>query len=858
MSHRHIESNQTAMVSVSKSSECGYSDLSCTTSASAGINRVTQIALDRLSDAVFWVNGSGRIVYVNDAACRLIGQDSEGLLAISIEDICKDQDHVKSLRPKTDVNGMAEKACRAEFTAKSGQSIPVDITSCGFEMNGEVISCVFARGVGNRLGSADSGSVDTFVADSRDKTAELQSPEDEIERRVQERTAQLTEELLGRERIETALLDETEKIQSILDNAGQGFLTFGESLKVDVEYSEECRKLFGGEVWGTGFPRLVYPKNERNREFLTSLLKDIFAENDSDRRGMFLSLLPSEVQVGRGFVRIEFKLITTSDHFRDRKMLVVMTDVTEQRRLSDQVEEERNLLKMVVKAVTNYGELAASVKNWDDFCRSGLTSMLEGSVDPSETRADVYRTIHTFKGSFDQLDMINSVRLLHDLETRISEQGRDPSKTTLWSLRYLLDCSQLETFLDKDMAVLKAILGEEFFGRSELQMVDPAQIVAIENEVLELLSPAEARRLVPRLRQLRYRPFRSLLESYRDYVANLAERLNKPVGPLAIEGGDSLVDSTQYIAFTRSLVHVFRNMIDHGIESEELRVSANKPEAGAISCRIGQSGGRLVLEIADDGYGINVTKLREKALEMGLFDSESAARATESEIMALVFRDRVTTNECVSDYSGRGIGLSAVKRELDRIGGTVQLESSQGEGTKFIFTLPVQKPPELPDLTVADIMNPLLFEAMRFMVEEMGVTEADSSIEKPQKSDQMSLSSATAMIGLKGIFRGVFLLSFDEMLTRKLVRRFSAEELSEEEVNEYLEDSIAEIANIILGRAIDAFPQGSDLLTIEPPATIRTARAVVKYTGTDIWTGSVHTNSGTFKVGFVSTDRVLS
>jgi len=141
--------------------------------------------------------------------------------------------------------------------------------------------------------------------------------------------------------------------------------------------------------------------------------------------------------------------------------------------------------------------------------------------------------------------------------------------------------------------------------------------------------------------------------------------------------------------FCKSLVHVFRNCIDHGIEDADSRLAAGKHESGRIHCRIERSGARLHLSISDDGRGIDPEQIRVKAVERGLITAETATRLSEAEVLRLIFTDRLSTREQVTEVSGRGIGLGACLRELEHVGGTVEVVSTPGAGSAFCFSLPL-------------------------------------------------------------------------------------------------------------------------------------------------------------------------
>jgi len=693
------------------------------------------------------------------------------------------------------------------------------------------------------------------ISDRKKVEQKLRKLNEELENRVEERTAHLQQELDGRERIETALLDETEKIQSLLDNAGQGFLTFGLDLKVDVEYSEECKKLFNGEIWGHNFPELVYPDNSEKCEFLNSLLKDYFTESDVDKVTLYMSLLPSEVYINDRYLQVEYKAIVTPDNERERRLLVVLTDFTEKHELRDQVEEERNRLKMLVRAVTHYDELINAIRDFREFCKSRMLRIVDSDEPPDTIIGELFRAVHTFKGTFSQLEMKSAVEKLHDLESRISEI-RSRNGNAIDELRNILLESGIDTWLEDDLSIVTGTLGHEFLNRRETLRVEPSQVVELEKQMISILSPSEMKLLLPKLRRMRCKSFKRMLAPFPEYVERLASAFGKQVYPLEIEGPDITIDPNRYQPFVKTLVHIFRNIMDHGLESVDDRIEAGKDEMGHIICRIDQEDDNLMIMISDDGKGINAEKLGKHAVKLGIHDKKSVDSMPDSEIIKLIFDDNFSTAKSLTAMSGRGIGMSAVKRELDKLGGRVEIETEIGTGTKQTYRIPMEKSLQIPELSVDDIMHPLISQAREYITNELGLAITGGDGDRFSRSEKLSIKDTTAMIGIKGTLRGMFMLSFDERLASCVVERFAMDELAQEEMELYSEDTVAEISNVILGQTISALPEGNDLLTIEPPVTIKTCASHVKYTKSYIYTNNIETNEGSMSISFFSSDAL--
>ena len=186
----------------------------------------------------------------------------------------------------------------------------------------------------------------------------------------------------------------------------------------------------------------------------------------------------------------------------------------------------------------------------------------------------------------------------------------------------------------------------------------------------------------------RMQPIGRLWEKLPRMVRDLAIACGKQV-ELTSEGAETDLDKTLIEAIKDPLTHLVRNAIDHGIEPPQLRLAAGKSPAGHLRLRAFHEGGQVHIEIADDGAGIRADQLRDKAIASGLMDAAGAAALSPSELLQLAFVPGLSTAERVTDVSGRGVGMDVVKTNIEKIGGTVTLESAAGQGTLLKITIPL-------------------------------------------------------------------------------------------------------------------------------------------------------------------------
>ena len=225
-------------------------------------------------------------------------------------------------------------------------------------------------------------------------------------------------------------------------------------------------------------------------------------------------------------------------------------------------------------------------------------------------------------------------------------------------------------------------------ARNELarRLRDGTSDVAV-NGAFERLSGiiAEMRDAITRTRMQR---IENLFVGLPRMVRDLCGELNKQV-LVDIDGGDVELDREMIEMIRDPLTHIVRNAVDHGIEKPADRQKAGKREIGLLSVSARQSGNQILIDIADDGRGIDGKKLVEKAVAAGILDAAEAAKLTANERLQLIFEPGLSTAKQVTQISGRGVGMDVVRSNVERIGGIVELDSTPGQGTRMTLRVPL-------------------------------------------------------------------------------------------------------------------------------------------------------------------------
>ncbi|WP_297055531.1 chemotaxis protein CheW, partial [Thermosulfurimonas sp.] len=247
-----------------------------------------------------------------------------------------------------------------------------------------------------------------------------------------------------------------------------------------------------------------------------------------------------------------------------------------------------------------------------------------------------------------------------------------------------------ETHIRVDVKLLDHLMnlaGELVLARNRLvqlanQKVDPELMQATQTLSLVTTEMQEA------IMKTRMQPIGNVFNKFPRIVRDLARSTGKKVN-LHIEGADTELDRSIIEAIKDPLTHLVRNSIDHGIEPPEERVQLNKPPVGTLVMRAFHEGGQVIIEIEDDGRGIDTEKVKRKAVEKGLITPEEAERMSDHEALNLIFKPGFSTAEKVTNISGRGVGMDVVKTNIERLGGSIEIRSVKGAGTTVRIKIPL-------------------------------------------------------------------------------------------------------------------------------------------------------------------------
>jgi signal transduction histidine kinase len=452
--------------------------------------------------------------------------------------------------------------------------------------------------------------------------------------------------------LERRVAERTRAIQLVLDSTGDGLLSCDLEGVLAAECSAAVCAWFGTPPHGSSLAAFLFGPGVAADVFELGLeqLRDDVLPFD-----LVVEQMPREfVRGGRTF-RVRYRPVVEAD--RLVRLLLVVRDATAEIEAERAQREARELQAVASHVMRDRGAFAAFLEECD---------ALVGTVASSRDCGEVRRALHTLKGSAAVFGLESVAEAAHRSEDRLAQQGSVPAAASEAVDAWREARARIEaTFGDRDRRVVT--LDETEYERF----------------VRDLSAARVGRELVEQVQSWRSLPTRSLLERLARQVERVAARAGKPVH-VEIRDPGTRLPREDMGAFWTGLVHVVRNAVDHGLEETSVRLACGKPAVGRVVLEVERDAEQFAVAIRDDGRGIDWEAVARKAAALGL------AASSPIDLERALFHEGLSTRDEVTDLSGRGVGLGAVRAAVHALGGRVHLETESGAGTCFRFVFPTR------------------------------------------------------------------------------------------------------------------------------------------------------------------------
>ena len=489
-----------------------------------------------------------------------------------------------------------------------------------------------------------AAAFNTMVAELRRLVGQIESTAAEEQARLERLVDARTAELAGR----------NAAMRLLLDHVGEGFLLLDAEGRIGAERSAIVDEWFGAPPLAV---RLWDHLAVHDPSFAAwfELAWDNLAEDFLPLEAIIDSF-PKRLRVGERSFEVSVAPIVEASVAR--RTLVDIRDVTPQIERERVENAQREVLALLERALEDgpaYIEFLAEASN-----------LIVGIAhERFATSMETKRAVHTLKGNFGLFGLTSLASFCHEIESRMTESNGLPSAN---------DRAELARRWDAATSRLAQI----FSRKSTTVSVDSGELDTLLDELTQGIPRTD---IVRRIQRIRLEPLEVRLHRFAEQAGAVAQRLGKEV-TVEIDSGGIRIEPGVWNRFFTGFTHVVRNAVDHGIELPTDRAAAGKPRVGRLSFRASVDANKFMFEAADDGAGVDWGAVAARAAERGL---PSTSRA---DLEAALFADGISTRAEVSELSGRGVGLAAVREGCTALGGTVTVLSERGLGTRLCFVFP--------------------------------------------------------------------------------------------------------------------------------------------------------------------------
>lgn len=468
------------------------------------------------------------------------------------------------------------------------------------------------------------------------------------------------------------------ELRLVLDHVDQGLLTLRRDGIIAGHHSAAVLRWLGPYGPGTTFWDYLGAHDPRASVLFRLGWQQI--ELDELPMELLLEQLPQQLRAGARTIGLSYRPMGSSGGDAGAgRMLVIVSDITDRVEREAAMVEQRELMTVFEKIVQNKTVFLEFFDEANELVRV-LTAVEERP--PIEV---VRRLTHTLKGNCALFGLITVQELCHRIETEMLERDGDMSPEEREALR-------------ERWRKIARLLGS-LFGRSEANRVeiDAAEYGALQRAVEK---GAPYPQLALMIAAWSLQPVQGKFDYLAAYARDLAQRMGKGPLQVRVEANRLRVCADRWGGFFASLVHVVSNAVDHGIETQDERRRGGKPEVATLLLRAYLQGETFYVEVSDDGRGVQWDRLAERAR------SEGMPAETRAQLIEALFNRGISSRSEVSQYSGRGVGMSAVWAACQALGGQIKLASQPARGTTIQFRFAVARGDGPEDR--ADVLSPML------------------------------------------------------------------------------------------------------------------------------------------------------
>lgn len=493
------------------------------------------------------------------------------------------------------------------------------------------------------------------------------------------------QDVVERSRLGSVRAEEQRRlIQEILDNIGQGSFSIDNAGEIGENYTKIAAEYLGVEsLAGAPFADLAFRKDRKVLRNYYRALHMLFSGNKFDS-AMVLDLLPKEITINKRIFKLHYSFLQDGGG-HVVSVFVRMEDLTLERELAKKEAEEKSILEKMQQNIGGFMDMLNDAQNsfklMEDFADEYWDKEIQ---PPQEYVREVMRTLHGSKGLSGQFELNKLKRVIHSLEDwflKIDNEGLS---------------AHYDSFLDHfqvfEQELQFALSFKENLGEGIIKVLSGVSFTKEEFATLtEAVKNGDMKTASDLILSRNNVSAERIISNWKKDTDRLAEKLGKQVD-FQVEIDEGLMVSRDLAkSLNVNLGHLYRNCVDHGVETPDIRREAGKDETGQIYVRISKDQDTLLLVIGDDGAGLDKDKIAGIARQKSDLDQSLIEQfISGNEHWRILFMAGFSSAENVTDVSGRGVGMDAVLSTLNQMNGSIVMETEQGKGSEFRIEIPLK------------------------------------------------------------------------------------------------------------------------------------------------------------------------
>jgi len=473
--------------------------------------------------------------------------------------------------------------------------------------------------------------------------------------------------------------DALEKIETMLNSIDEGFMIFSADFLIEPHYSQACTVILKNKhLTGLNVAEVLFPIETQDQQTFLKGVNLLLNTNDELKQSFILELLPKKITILNTNIQLSYTR-------KNNKIILRLINITDKENLQTQLKQEQYNHQKIIYAIQHQNDIVSITS---DFRALKLESYFDDNAVNDHTLKNLYLQIHTFKSLFLQISFDKLASQLHELESLFNQYVIKPSSENLLQIKSKLHSFNTYKLINNEIRILIEIFGEEYFTQAREFRLTQSQCEVITNTLKNHSEIIHYQGALDIISNIQKTPISMWFKKHALTAQSLAKKQNKIIEDIEFYGDDLLLDYDKYNAFMQSLIHVFRNAVSHGLETEDERFLSGATGTAKITLTVQPNSSNFIITITDTGKGIDTYKLTDYLIKKNIMSSEKLKDIDKQTLLLKIFEIGLSTKSDITTDHGRGIGLSEVKSQLTKINGHVTLESKLNIGTSFIFTVP--------------------------------------------------------------------------------------------------------------------------------------------------------------------------